>query len=168
MHRRIEEITREEHNELIFYINRFTKSTSLAEDMLQEAYLEALKRADQIRDPDKLIPWLKTVGKRLAINEIRKQNRLIKKSFSIHAENTLKWDEDLINRLLISDLLDKVLKDSPSYFRSVIRLRYQDKMSYQQIGEKLGIASAAARQINTRVLKKLRKNLLKNEYSDEQ
>lgn len=106
--------------------------------MLQEAYLEALKRADQIRDPDKLIPWLKTVGKRLAINEIRKQNRLIKKSFSIHAENTLKWDEDLINRLMISDLLDKVLKDSPSYFRSVIRLRYQDKMSYQQIGEKLG------------------------------
>ena len=40
-------------------------------------------------------------------------------------------------------------------------------MSYQQIGEKLGISSAAARQINTRVLKKLRKKLLKNEDSDE-
>jgi len=76
--------------------------------MLQEAYLEALKRAEQIRDPDKLIPWLKTVGKRLAINEMRKQSRLIKKSFSIHAESTLLWDEELINRLMISDLLTRV------------------------------------------------------------
>lgn len=161
IHRRIEGITREEHNELIFYINRFTKSTYIAEDMLQEAYLEALKRAEQIRDPDKLIPWLKTVGKRLAINEMRKQSRLIKKSFSIHTESTLLWDEELINRLMISDLLTKVLKGSPSYYRSVIRLRYQDKMSYQQIGEKLGISSATARQINTRVLKKTSENSIK-------
>ena len=151
---------------MIFYINRFTNSTFIAEDMLQEAYLEALKRADQIRDPNRLIPWLKTVGKRLAIKEMRRQSRLIKRSLSVHAENAILWDEELINYLMISDLLKDALKGTPPYYRSVIQLRYRNKMSYQQIGEELGISSATARQINTRVIKKLRKNLTRNNYSD--
>ena len=67
--KRIEAITVQEHNELIRYIQGFAAYPSLAEDYLQEAYYEALKSANMIRNPDQLIPWLKTVAKRKALKE---------------------------------------------------------------------------------------------------
>lgn len=145
---------------MIRFIRQYTQSSFIAEEVLQEAYLEALKQADQIRQPDKLLSWLKTVAKRIAMEQIGKYNRLIRKCrwtlVLVHSA----WEDDLLERIVISELLDEVLRNSPPYYRRVIHCRYTYRMTYVQIGEELGISASAARQANMRVIKKIRQCLI--------
>lgn len=160
IHERIEAISRQEHNELIRFIRQYTQSSFIAEEVLQEAYLEAMKQADQIRQPDKLLSWLKTVAKRIAMEQIGKYNRLIRKCRRtlVYVHST--WEDDLLERIVISELLDEVLRNSPPYYRRVICCRYTYRMTYTQIAEELGISASAARQANLRVIRKIRKCLI--------
>ena len=159
VHKRIETISRQEHNELIRFIRQYTKSSFIAEEVLQEAYLEALKQADQIRQPDKLLSWLKTVAKRIAIEQINKYNLLIRKCKWVFVRAQATWEDELLERMVISEMLDKILQDAPPYYRKVIHYRYAYKMSYAQIEEALHISISAARQANSRVIRKIRENM---------
>ena len=115
---------------MIRFIRQYTQSSFIAEEVLQEAYLEALKQADQIRQPDKLLSWLKTVAKRIAMEQIGKYNRLIRKCRRTLVHVYSAWEDDLLERIVISELLDEVLRNSPPYYRRVICCRYTYRMTY--------------------------------------
>ena len=103
IYERIEAITPGEHQELIRYIRKYTRSIYTAEDFLQDAYLEALLRADQIRDPSKLIPWLKTVAKRKAIKQMTEYAGILKKYVLITTEGKISPEDSapFSNRTLL-------------------------------------------------------------------
>lgn len=144
---------------MISFIRQYTKSSFIAEEVLQEAYLEALKQADHIKHPDKLISWLKTVAKRISIEQLKKYNLLIKKCRVniVHSHGT--WEDELIERMVIAEMLEKALRDFPSYYRQVINYRYTYNMPYAQIAETLGITVGAARQANSRIIRRIRESL---------
>lgn len=132
----------------------------MAEDVLQEAYLEALKQADRIRAPDRLIPWLKTVGKRIAINEYKTHKQVARK-YALLTETAITiGEDDWINHIAISDAVKNSAQGFPGYYAAVVRYRYFYGMPYKQIADLLGISVVAARQANARVVKKLRIKLI--------
>ncbi len=118
--------------------------------------MEALKHADQIKNPDRLISWLKTVAKRLAIAEINKYNLLIKKCKRLINTTWVNWEDDLLEQMLISDIVNKVLQNFPPYYRKVIHYRYTNNMPYAHIAKELGISVSAARKANSRVIRRIR------------
>ena len=166
IYERIEAITPGEHQELIRYIRKYTRSIYTAEDFLQDAYLEALLRADQIRDPSKLIPWLKTVAKRKAIKQMTEYAGILKKYVLITTEGKISPEDEWLNRIFLSDLLCRVLGKFPPYYRYIVIYRNVRKMPYSQIAEKLGISSSAARQAHSRVIRAMKKEVRTEINSD--
>ena len=156
---RIEEITRQEHNDLIRFIRQYTRSTAVAEEILQEAYLKALKSAEKIEHPERLLSWLKTVAKRLAFEEIEKQNRIIKKCRYCLYPDSVSWEDEVVERLVFAEALSEILRNSPPHYSTVIQYRYSYGLPYSQIARELGITPAAARQINSRIIRRLRERL---------
>ncbi len=53
------------------YCERLVGDTSLADDMVQEAYLEAWRKLDTLECRASFLPWLATVAKRRGLNELR-------------------------------------------------------------------------------------------------
>ena len=157
---RIEAITRQEHNDLIRFIRQYTRSATVAEEVLQEAYLEALKCAARIEHPERLLSWLKTVAKRLAFEEIEKQNRIIKKCRYCLYPDSVSWEDEVVERLVLAEALSEILRNSPPYYATVIHYRYSYGMSYAQIAKEIGITPSAARQINSRIIRRLREKLM--------
>ena len=157
IHKRIESVTRQEHLELISFIRQYVQSAYIAEDVLQETYLEALKQAEQIKDPTKLIVWMKTVAKRIAIRETAKQNRLTKKlAYLIHIPS-LSIEDEVVNRIFLIGLLNEVFQKFPLYYRRILYCRNVYNMSYSQIAGELGIKSVTARKAHSRIMKELKK-----------
>lgn len=78
----------------------------------------------------------------------------------------LTWDEKLVDQIVIRDTLERILKTTPPYYRSVILYRYTYGMSYYQISRNLGISVIAARQINSRIIRRLRNEILNNFKED--
>ena len=159
VHERIEAITRQEHDDLIRFIQQYSRSSSVAEDVLQEAYLEALRCAAKIEHPERLIAWLKTVAKRLAFEEIGKQKRIIEKCQYCLTPEYLSSEDEMEERIILGEVLSDTLRNYPLYYATVIHYRYYYRMPYAQIARELGITAAAARQINSRVIRKLREKL---------
>ena len=163
MRGRIGAITKQEHYEMICFIRRYTQSTYTAEDYLQDAYLETMERAEQIDDPDKIVSWLKTVAKRKALNEMDKQNKLIKKLIFLAQYPVNSLEDEAVNRVIIQDLLSKVLRQFPMYYRKIVYLRDACGMSYLQIAKELRIKPVTARKAHSRIIKALREQI-KEEY----
>ena len=126
---------------------------------MQEAYLEALKCAERIEYPEKLLSWLKTVARRLAFKEIEKQDRMIKKCQYYLIPEFVSLEDRIVERLVLVTALSKILRNSPPYYATVIHYRYYYGMPYAQIAREIGITSGAARQINSRIIRRLREKL---------
>ncbi|MBN6206851.1 RNA polymerase sigma factor [Ralstonia pickettii] len=52
-----------------------TKDIQLAEDVVQETFIKAIKRIDSIQDKGKLPAWLSVIAKRTAIDMIRSEQK---------------------------------------------------------------------------------------------
>jgi len=161
--KRIEAITVQEHNELIRYIQGFAAYPSLAEDYLQEAYYEALKSANMIRNPDQLIPWLKTVAKRKALKEFNGYYRFAQSSWPLFHSDSLSAEDQWIAKIVITNYLRETMKRFPQRYQKIIFLHYEERKSFLQISREMGISVSAARQAHHRVIQELRKLIIKEQ-----
>lgn len=61
-----------DHDVLLTWCRRVAGDSALADDMVQEAYLEAFRRLDSLERHESFLPWLATVAKRRGLNELRR------------------------------------------------------------------------------------------------
>lgn len=149
-----------EHQRLVKYLQNFTSSADLAEECIQHAYLLALLHADQIRRPDRLASWLITVAKRAALRDMdqKKKARCAwdkKQMISIDPGNM----DGVILQLTLAEVSSSVLKQFPSRYAEMMRLRYQEGLSFVQISSILCVSADAARRAHHRIKLAMRKEL---------
>ena len=58
-------------------IRSMIRDEELARDAQQETYLHAFTNLSQLRDPDKLLPWLRTIAKNEARSVLRANKPLL-------------------------------------------------------------------------------------------
>lgn len=156
--KRIEEIELLEHKDIIRCLRIFHFSTDLADECLQEAYVEALLQAEKIRSPDKLKSWLITVATRKAQQAHYQYIKMIQACMRNppvidNAENAH------LRRLVLIDAVAKVLRKYPLYYAEIMRLRYDEGRTFQHIAEKLNLQPACVRQAHLRVRRDLAKEI---------
>ncbi|RME85596.1 MAG: sigma-70 family RNA polymerase sigma factor [Planctomycetota bacterium] len=119
----------------IMIYNRL-KNHSDTEDVLQETFIKAYKKLNQLKDNKKFGPWLYHIGQTTAIDWQRKENR--HKAVSIYdgeepahhsgrKEGMGDWEEELLS----------AFESLPEKYQMVITLRYFKGMSYQEIADHL-------------------------------
>jgi len=64
---------------LLGFIKKKVHDADLAEDILQDSLLKALRSGDELRDGEKLLPWFYRVMQNAIIDHYRKEQREIKR-----------------------------------------------------------------------------------------
>ena len=116
----------------------------LAEEAVQQTFVQAWQAADRVdvdRDP---APWLATIAKRVAIDIHRREAR---RSAVPYADvGDLAGEEQLMtSRAPDDETLDSVwhvrraIETLPAQEKSVVRLQHLDGMTHTEIADKLGI-----------------------------
>ena len=137
----------------------------IAEDIVQETFLQVYQRLETLEDPKLFPKWLYVIVNRLCIAWLRK-NRLQTQPLeetdiseietaaysryvaSEHAKTTAEAQRDLVQKLLTK------LKESD---REVITLHYFEEMSSSEIGEFLGVSENTIKSRLRRARQRLKK-----------
>ena len=142
----ISQLFEQQHKRLIRTAYRLTGNMELAEDLVQDTFLLAFARYEDLTGHPCIGGWLSTVLK----NFIQNENRRLEN----HPEIPLEYINDHpAPELSVS--LDEILPlHIPAEERQVLIWRYEQRLSYRDIAMRLGISESASRMRVHRILKK--------------
>jgi RNA polymerase sigma factor (sigma-70 family) len=63
------------HDQLLGFVRKRVANPDLAEDILQDSLLKALRAAPELRDADRLIPWFYSILQRAIVDAYRRRGR---------------------------------------------------------------------------------------------
>ena len=156
-----------------------------AEDIMQDAFLQAYKKLATLKNPNQFAGWLYVIANRLCIDWMRKQDWMGRQKFvmqsledtpvaeiekSSYAHHVLEqWDTESTehNHELVKRLLEKL----PERERTVVMLYYLDEMTTKEIGAFLGMSVNTITSRLHRARKRLQENqelLVQEVFDDEQ
>lgn len=154
-------IMRRYNRRLFRYLRAILNDDCLAQDALQEAYLNAFRYLDQFRGPDGLGAWLMRIASRSAIKIGRKEARMrlvdtIQDPDQLPADETYGPETTAIHAEMISKA-ERAIDRLPQDFRVVFMLRELEGMNIGETAAVLGIKPAT---VKTRLHRA--KNLLRS------
>ena len=123
-----EHLFRKYYNEALLYVFSFCHNRALAEDLVQEAYMRAIRSIDEEKDGFKF--WLFKVCRNLYFDTLRKN----KKVEAITSD--MPSNESLVDDVIQKDeyrALYKAISLLKDDFREIVRLYYFDSMSVKEI-----------------------------------
>lgn len=121
------------YNEALLYVYSFCHNRTLAEDIVQEAYVRAIRSIDEEKDGFKF--WLLKVCRNCCFDALRKNKKLEAIENDMPSSDSLV--DDVIQKEEYRALYKAVslLKDS---YQEVVRLYYFDSMSVKEIASIIG------------------------------
>ena len=123
-----ENLFRKYYNEALLYVFSFCHNRALAEDLVQEAYMRAIRSIHEEKDSFKF--WLFKVCRNLYFDTLRKN----KKVEAITSD--MPSNESLVDDVIQKDeyrALYKAISLLKDDFREIVRLYYFDSMSVKEI-----------------------------------
>lgn len=133
-----------------------------AEDIAQEAFLQAYRSLRRLRDPNRFGPWLREITCRTAANWLRKQAPRLRTETPIPQkpgvllEDMRQGPGARLERLEQYDRVRQAIDHLPDRYRPVVVLRYLQELSYQEISEFTGDSVDEVRAILQRAGRMLR------------
>ena len=123
-----------------------------AEDIMQDAFLQAYKKLSTLKNPNQFAGWLYVIANRLCIDWMRKQKwmreqkfvmqsiedtpveEIEQSSYTYHVSEQSETESTEHCHALVKKLLEKL----PESERTVVMLYYLDEMPTKEIGKFLG------------------------------
>lgn len=129
------------------------KDDDTANDILQDTYIKAFARLDQLQHPDKLVPWLKIIANNTAKDWLKKSKPMLFSDISsgetsgeLPFEERIEYQNVQLNpevevdakevRRLVMEILDQLPEDQ----RMVIGMFYYEELSVKDIAVILGVS----------------------------
>ena len=133
----IAELVANHQGELYRYAYRLSGSAADAEDLVQQAFLVAHRKLDQVRSQENVRGWLYTVLRNAYLKTCRKLGPVNAGDLDLPLESV---PEELPEPPLVdSQELQAALDELPSEFRVVVLMFYFEHRSYKDIGGELGL-----------------------------
>lgn len=126
---------------------RYARSVAEAEDIFQEAFLRVFANVDEIKTPEALDGWVKSVVIRTAINYYNRTTRLEMQNSSLsYLTNDLESTEyeKIIDHVNMDTLLG-IINHLPDGYRLIINLHLIDGYTHAEIATMLAIADSTSR-----------------------
>ncbi|MEM9918725.1 MAG: sigma-70 family RNA polymerase sigma factor [Bacteroidota bacterium] len=161
----LERMYKEHAEALLSYGYRFAKNEQVAEDCVQELFVDLWNKREKLGNNDHIAKYLFVALRRRIIREIEQQR---KRSISdepqeYHFQAEMAIDEILANAELSAEQAAKLrhsLESLSKRQREVIYLKYYTDLDYEGISEVMGVSYQSARNLVSTALKALRKHLL--------
>jgi RNA polymerase sigma-70 factor, ECF subfamily len=137
---------------LLVYLRRLT-GRHMAEDLLQETFVQALRGIDRLSEVASPRAWLFTIARNVGISAIRRRRAVVALS-----------DEMAIAPVAGSDpRLEKMalaINELPEKLRETLELRLRHDLSYEEIAAVLSIPLGTVRSRLHNAVKQLREELI--------
>lgn len=137
------QLVRKNQKRLFRFIYGLLGSFDQTEDIVQEAFVKAYQSIDRFRTEYDFYPWLSTIARNLAYNQIKREGR----QESLDQITEKGFDPESGSLGPLEQLLDsegnerffKALAGLPDQYRAVFTLRHFEDMDYSQIASYLKI-----------------------------
>ncbi len=122
-----------------------------SDDVAQETFLRAYRKIGQYDENRPFLPWLFTIARRLALNEIRLRTRKAEISLPDHSPEVSAETEPISFGPLWQLAKDRLSADA----YAVLRLHYAEDLSIEEVAQVLGKGKIATKVMLHRARKKL-------------
>ena len=110
-----------------------------AEDLVQEAFLKALRKWDRSAAPETFYPWCQTTLTRLHLNAIRRSVRE-RRAYERVGDDDVHHDPEMTDPSVM-----KALATLPPRQRAATVLRFYEDLSVNEIAERMGAAEGTVK-----------------------
>lgn len=151
----IEQIWTEFHQQLFKFILTKVSDATIAEDILQDVFIQVINNIDSLEDKTKLQAWLYQICRNRIIDYYRSKKLDIENIDDYDAVDTKDEEDIALNnciRILISDL--------PSNVSSILQASELDEIKQKDIAEKESLSLPAVKSRLRRGRELLKKKLL--------
>lgn len=139
---------------------RIVGDTAEAEDVLQEAFLDAFSKIHLFRQETTFGLWLKQIVIHRAINLIRKRKTLWVEAWDEELENIAEEEPDDLEEIQYKvELVKAAINNLPEGYRIIISLYLLEGYDHEEIGQILNISENTSRTQLLRAKRKLREML---------
>ncbi len=152
----------EQQLELLAYARSLLGNYAAAEDAVQEAMLVVVKKFDQFREGTSMLAWCRSIV-RIEVLRMKQQRQRERTLLERLLDDAIDgaFDEFQTSRRRDDseswqEALEQCLVRVPDRGRSVLNARFVDELSYQQIGERVGMTLEAVRKALFRLKTRLR------------
>jgi RNA polymerase sigma-70 factor (ECF subfamily) len=150
---------------LFNFLYRYLRDRQAAEDVTQEVFLRIYQAASRFQSRGRVRIWVFTIAYNLAMTELKRRRRRGVLGFLLGEgrESVAGQPPDPSERLELEETVTKALAVLPDNQRAALLLRVRDELSYQEIGEVLGISRASVESLLFRARDRLRRLLRSQE-----
>jgi len=139
---------------LLRYLWTFVRNATAAEDLLQETFLQIHRARQTYTPPRPVRPWIYAITRHVALMHLRSGRR----------RKEVLADDQLpevpvppeIEKLADSATLHRMLAELPRSAQEVLMLHHLLGLSFQEVGQVLGLAAGTAKVRAHRAMKSLR------------
>jgi RNA polymerase sigma-70 factor (ECF subfamily) len=142
---------------LLRYLWTFVRNATVAEDLLQNAFLQ-IHRARQTYTPRRPVrPWVYAISRHVALMHLRSKRR--RPEFQAEERLPEVPVPPEMEKLADRSTLHRLLADLPQPSQEVLILHHLLGLSFEEVGRVLGVAPGTAKVRSHRALKKIRSQL---------
>ena len=150
---RFQKLYEDLHDKMLRVAYRMVGSVETAEDLVQNSFLLALFRENELMQHPNPDGWLMRVLQNLALNERRRVKR--------HPETSLDSLLGLAGETPANALEDMMPKQLSKADREILIWRFEQNMDYDEIADLLGISETGCRSRVSRAVKRCRELMQK-------
>jgi RNA polymerase sigma-70 factor (ECF subfamily) len=130
------------------FILRMVRRPATAEDLSQDVFVRLWRHLGEIESAELLPGWLRRVAANAVIDHWRKEEARGRRMKILREHPVARYTVKPSSRMETQEVFDTVraaLDDLPAKLRSVLLLRTQEGMSYEEVAEVLGMSVHAVR-----------------------
>lgn len=141
--RAFEELVRRYKNKIYTAIYLIVKDQSVAEDLLQETFVKAIRtiKSGKYNEEGKFLPWISRIAHNMAIDYFRRQKRypMVELENGENANESMDFAVESFESLQVKKethaRLRELIQQLPDTQREVLLMRHYMQMSFQEIAE---------------------------------
>jgi RNA polymerase sigma-70 factor (ECF subfamily) len=148
---------------LLAYAFRLTEATSVAEDLVQDAFMKLQAQFKDVREPKS---WLYRTVHNLALNHQRQARKIIplepNSAAGAETADPRPLPDEQIVRFERIGLVRLTLEMLDERSREVVRLKFTENLSYKEISERTGLKTGHVGYLLHHALKSMADELARN------
>ena len=155
-------------------IRSLVQDEDAALDVMQDTYVKAFKKLEQLHEPEKFIAWVKQIAINTARNYLKQRQDVPLSRFVNEDGDEIEFEdtnqshlpEVSMDRKVTAELVDKILGTLSDEQREVIVMHYYQGMSEQKIAQAQGCSVNTVKSRMLYAKKKIEKSVLELEKKE--
>jgi len=150
------------YKSLCLFANSYVKDITVAEDIVEDAFIKLLEKRNEIRNEQAIYAWLCTTTRNQALNVLRYNKNVASKKENILQTPSLEDNSDQIERMMRAELvteLHRLIHDLPPQCSKVLSMLYIDDKSVAETAAELQLSINTVKSHKARGIELLRHKL---------